>query len=64
MQKTTYDKVKELCKQRGLSICGLEKECRIANGTIGKWRTISPKVTTLTKVADFFGVTVDSLVTR
>lgn len=60
----TYDTVKSLCKSNGLSISRLEKKCGIANGTVGRWRKYSPKVTTLAKVADFFGVTVDSLVAR
>lgn len=60
MEKT-YHKIKALCKERGTSIRKVEQDCGIANGTIGRWRTRDAKVTTLAKIADFFGVTLDEL---
>lgn len=57
-----YTKVAQLCKQRGISISKLEKEVGIGNGTIGRWEKSSPTVESIKKVADYFGVSVDSLI--
>ena len=54
-----YDNVKRMCEKRKISIAVLERDCGIANGTIGKWksRNSSPSVATVQKIADYFGVT-------
>lgn len=56
-------RINRLCKERGISIAKLERETGISNGTIGRWGTSSPTVENARKVAEFFGVTVDSLIT-
>lgn len=56
--------VKRLCDQRGISIWALEKAVGAGNGTIGKWGASSPRVETIKKVADYFGVTVDELLSK
>ena len=56
------EKIALLCKQKGISIAELEREVGIGNGTIGRWGVSSPSVDRLKRVADFFGVTVDSLI--
>lgn len=58
------DNVKSLCDQRGISVWALEKAIGAGNGTIGKWDTGSPRVETIKKVADYFGVTVDELLSK
>ena len=57
-----YENVVSLCKKAGISIARLEIETGIGNGTIGRWKKSSPNVDNVKKVADFFGVTVDSLI--
>lgn len=57
-----YENVALLCKKAGISIARLEIETGIGNGTIGRWKKSSPNVDNVKKVADFFGVTVDSLI--
>jgi transcriptional regulator with XRE-family HTH domain len=54
--------ITRLCKERGISIAKLERETGIGNGTIGRWGISSPSVENVRKVADFFGVTVDALI--
>lgn len=56
-----YDNVERLCAEKGVSICALEAAIKVGNGTIGKWKSSSARVSTVKKVADYFGVTVDSL---
>lgn len=58
------DNVRRLCDQRDISIWALEKAIGVGNGTIGKWDTGSPRVETIKKVADYFGVTVDELLSK
>ena len=58
-----YDNVKRLCWEKHTTICTLEKACGIGNGSIGKWADgdVNPRIGTLKKIADYFGVTVDEL---
>lgn len=55
------ENVKRLCYQNRISIWSLEKAIDVGNGTIGKWSNSSPRLETVKKVADYFGVTVDDL---
>lgn len=57
------DNIAALCVERGISIAKLEREVGIGNGIVGKWANSSPTVEKLKKVADYFGVSVDSLLT-
>ena len=56
-----FDRIKKLAEARQMTIQELERELGFGNGTIGKWRTKQPKLPNVKKVADFFGVTIDSL---
>lgn len=55
-------RIMQLCKERGISIAKLERETGISNGTIGRWDASSPNVNNLKAVANYFGVSIDSLV--
>lgn len=57
-----YKNVAELCKKNGISISMLEKAVKLGNGTIGRWRESSPSIGNLKAVADYFGVSVDALI--
>lgn len=54
-----YDNVKKICSEQGISICALEREVGIGNGTISRWNESNPTVDKLKKVADYFGVSMD-----
>lgn len=56
-----YTNVSTLCQSRGISIARLEKELGFGNSTIRGWVNSSPTVEKLKAVADYFGVTVDDL---
>lgn len=58
-----YEKIVKLCKEKGINIYNLESALGYANGTIRKWKKNTPRVDKLKAVADFFGVTVDYLIT-
>lgn len=53
--------IQALCKERNISISALEKAVNIGNGTISRWGESSPRVNSLKVVAEYFGVTVDDL---
>lgn len=55
------ENIQALCNMRGITIKRLEKETGIANGTIARWGTRSPRVENIKKVADFFDVSVDEM---
>lgn len=59
-----YEKIKELSSKQRISITALEEKLKIANGTIRRWGTTNPGIDKVTKVADYFGVTVDYLLGR
>ena len=52
-------RVESLCKEKGISISRLEKECSIGNATIKRWDESAPRIDTLKKVADYFGVDIN-----
>lgn len=57
-----YTKVAELAHERGVSLAKIERDVDMGNGTIGKWKTTSPKLENVMKVADYFGMTIDALI--
>lgn len=50
------NKIEALCEKKGISISRLEKECGIGNATVTRWDESIPRVDSLKKVADYFGV--------
>lgn len=55
------EKIKFLCKERGISLIELERSCGVTERTIYRWDTSIPSVDKVKRVADYFGVTVDEL---
>lgn len=59
-----YQNIVVLCKGKGISISKLEKETGLGNGTVGRWEKSSPSVENVKKVADYFEVSVDYLISK
>lgn len=57
-----YERIAMLCKERGVTVKDLERNLGFGNGTIQFWKKGSPRVDKLKAVADYFGVTVDALI--
>lgn len=55
--------IQALCREKGISISQLERETGLGNGTVCRWRKGDPTVTRLKLVADYFGVTLEQLLT-
>lgn len=60
----TLERVKQLCKERGLTITKLEDKLDIPSNTIYQWKRISPSLDKLEKIADYFNVSTDYLLGR
>lgn len=57
------DRIQELCSQNGIKIRPLEEQLGIANGSIKRWDISSPSCERMLKVAEYFNVSVDWLLT-
>lgn len=58
---TLRDRIKDLCKKKGISVNRLELDCEFAKGYISKLDKSTPNSDKLQKIADYFGVTLDYL---
>ena len=61
MKKLIYDKIKEICKDKGISVASVEEKAGLGNGTITKWNNSSPTVENLKAVADVLKVSVSKI---
>lgn len=62
---TIYERVEKLAKQRGLSVNKVQQDLHFGNSIIYKWDgTTVPRLDTLLQVADYFGVSLDYLLSR
>lgn len=60
---TLRDRVKALCKRHDISLNKLEIECGFAKGYLSKLDKSTPNMAYLQKIANYFGVTTDFLLT-
>ena len=54
-----YERIKELCKERGVTITGLEKELGFARGSLSKIDKNQPSVSRMEKLCAYFGLPAD-----
>ncbi len=56
-----YDKIKQICEKKGISVASIERKANLSNGSISKWNTSTPTVDNLKAVADVLKIKVDKL---
>lgn len=62
---TLYNRIKKLCYENGITISRLESDLGFSSSSIKKWERISsPSINKITKVANYFNVSVDYLLGR
>ena len=61
---TLYERIKDLATINKKSIKQVERDLGLAEGHIKKWKVFAPNSTNLIAVADYFGVSIDTLVGR
>jgi len=59
-----FTQIKRLCEEEGIKIRQLEQRAKIGNGVIAKWKKSSPQIDSLSKVAEYFNVSLDYLAGR
>lgn len=57
-----FEKIDIFCKDNNLPLYLFEKKCGLGNGTISGWKTASPRIDSLQKVAKEMGITIDELI--
>lgn len=58
---TIYERMREVAKQRGLTVKEIEKLAKLGDGALYKWKTYTPRGANLEKVAKVLNVSVDYL---
>lgn len=56
-----FENIVLLCENKGISVAELERKVGLGNATIRTWEKSDPGAKKLKRVADFFGVSVDSI---
>lgn len=56
-----YQKIQKLCKKHGITVSELERKMEFPRGSIYKWNEHIPNVEKVKKVAEFFDVSIESL---
>lgn len=57
-----YEKIKEECGKKGVSVSSLEAELGFPRSSICKWDKNIPSILKVKQVADRLGITVDELI--
>ncbi|PEH48935.1 helix-turn-helix domain-containing protein [Enterococcus faecium] len=58
------NRIKELAKEKNISLAELERRTGLSSGSITKWNKSAPSADKLAKIADYLGVTTDYLLGR
>ena len=65
MESILYERIKDLCNKKNITIAKLESDLGFGNSSIKKWeRLSSPSVDKIMKVASYFDVSIDYLLGR
>lgn len=56
-----YEKVKRLATEKGVSIQQMEHDLGFSSSYLSKWRFSSPSAVNLQKVANYLGVSMETL---
>lgn len=57
----TYEQIKELCEQKGVTITQCERDCGFSKGSLSKIEKSKPNGKRLQILADYFGISIDYL---
>lgn len=60
---TVYDRIKELCAKKGVTVRQMEIDNGMTRGKASKWKIYTPQSDTLLLLAEYFGVSTDYLLT-
>lgn len=58
------NRLRDLCKERGITIAQVERGAGLTLTTIAKWNRITPGIDKVASVADYLGISIDELLGR
>ena len=58
-----YERIQQLCKEKGVSVRQMEIDNNMAKGHAYKWNTRTPSAENLLKLSEYFGVSTDYILT-
>lgn len=65
MENVLYQRIKQLCSRKGITISKLESDLGFGNSSIKKWeKNSSPSIDKIVKVSTYFDVSIDYLMGR
>ncbi len=56
-----YDKIKQICDEKGVTVSSVEKKAGLSNGAISKWNNSSPTIENLQSVANVLKVKLEKI---
>lgn len=59
----TLDIVVSLCEKHNITLAELERQIGVSRGSLAKMKTSTPKADRVQKIADYFGVSTEYLIT-
>lgn len=54
-----YERIRDLCSDRGITMISVEEALGMSRGTINKMKTSEPSFARMCDIADYFGVSLD-----
>lgn len=60
---TAFERVKQLCKEKGITMKKLEQEIGVSQNLSYRWKNTNPSAENLFKLAEYFGVSTDYILT-
>ena len=57
----TYEKIRNLCKENGITVTKLESDCGFSKGSLCRVSKSQPSMERVQKIADYFGISVGNL---
>ena len=60
---TVFDRVKNLCNEKGIKVSELERILGVGKNASYKWKEYNPASDTLFKISEYFGVSTDYILT-
>ena len=56
---TAFERIKSLCKEKGITMKKLEQEIGVSQNLAYRWKSTNPSAENLFKLAEYFGVSTD-----
>lgn len=62
MKMSLVERIKQLCKERGITFVQFERDSGLGEHSVYRWDTNAPSITKVKQAASYFGITVSELI--